>query len=214
MCLLDICTLATYAFQISLICFFPVPSAGSTVEMLFKVRKDNNFSKNHPAKSASRSILTTIAMITATLVAATFSLVPLICIIFPRVVNYLFPFMRVLPDTLTIISVALLILGNILTFVAVRTLRSHVSFHPFGETTRLYTSGIYGHIRNPITIGLTSIFAGFLLSLPSAVMLVGFAVFLFNSECRVRMEEVYLQRAFGDEYRQYQNRVGKYFPKI
>ena len=214
MCFLDVCILATYAFQIILICFFPVPSAGSTIEMLFKVRKDKNFSKNHPAKYVGQSIPIAIVMVIATLVVSSTSLVPLISIIYPQVVNYLFSFVTVLPDTMIIISITLLIIGNTLTFVAVRTLRSYVTFHQFGETTKLYTSGIYGHIRNPITVGLAAIFAGFLLTLPSAVMLVGFAVFIFNSECRVRMEEVYLQRTFGEEYRQYQNRVGKYFPKM
>ena len=70
-----------------------------------------------------------------------------------------------------------LVLGNVLTYAAVATLRSHVSFHAFGETTRLYTSGIYGWVRNPITVGLALIYAGFFLALPSAAMLLGLIFF-------------------------------------
>jgi protein-S-isoprenylcysteine O-methyltransferase Ste14 len=210
----DFFILATYTFQIILICFLPVPSAGSTVEMLSKVRRDNSFALNHPAKSAVQSTPLMIAAITATLLVTGTSLIPLITIIFPQVVDYLFPFMKVLPNTLIFISMLLLIIGNVLTFVAVRTLRSHVTFHGFGETTRLHMSGIYGYMRNPITVGLAGIYTGFLLALPSAVMLVGFIVFLFNSACRVRMEEVYLERTFGDKYQGYKNRVGKYFPRL
>jgi protein-S-isoprenylcysteine O-methyltransferase Ste14 len=205
---------ATYAFQIILICFFPVPSGGSTAEMLFKMRKDNDFATNHPAKSVLQSIPMTIVMITATLTVTAAWLIPLTTIIFPGVVDYVCPFVKVLPNTLKISSILLLVIGNGLTYVAVRTLRSNVTFHQFGETTRLHTSGIYGYIRNPITTGLAAIFFGFMLSLPSAAMLIGFAVFLLNSGYRVRMEEIYLRRVFGAEYSRYQNQVGKYFPKI
>jgi hypothetical protein len=41
--------LATYAAQIIQIYFFSVPSAGSTVEMLFKVKKDPARANCHPA---------------------------------------------------------------------------------------------------------------------------------------------------------------------
>ena len=206
--------LVTYAVQIVMIIFFPVPSAGSTLEMLFKVKKDQNLSAAHPAKSILRSVPKMMVMITATLLVTTAACIPLIAFVFPRVVVYLLLFMEVPPNILRILSVCLLIIGNLMTFAAVRSLRSHVTFHPFGETTRLHRSGIYGYLRNPITVGLAFIFVGFLLALPCAVLLVGFVVFLFNSNYRVRMEEVYLQASFGEEYCRYQNQVGKYFPKI
>jgi protein-S-isoprenylcysteine O-methyltransferase Ste14 len=109
--------------------------------------------------------------------------------------------------------IVFLVAGNVLTFVAVFALRSQVTFHEFGETTRLYTSGIYGWSRNPITVGLILIYAGFFLALPSAAMLIGFSFFLLNSAYRIRMEEIYLQRTFGEEYMRYKRQVGKYLPK-
>jgi protein-S-isoprenylcysteine O-methyltransferase Ste14 len=112
------------------------------------------------------------------------------------------------------IAIECLVTGNIMTYVAVATLKRNVSFHHFGETTRLYTFGLYGFLRNPITLGLALIYFGFILALPSVGMLVGFILFILNSSYRIEMEETYLERAFGDEYRQYKQQVGKYFPKV
>ena len=153
-------------------------------------------------------------MVTATITVIVTALMPLITMIFPAAAGYLFPLVKAQPSFLTVISTLMMIGGNILTFVAVRTLRSHVTFHEFGEARRLHTAGIYNIIRNPITIGLAAIFIGFFLALPSVVMLLGVIVFLLNSAYRVGMEEVYLERTFGVEYVRYKNQVGKYFPKI
>ena len=87
-------------------------------------------------------------------------------------------------------------------------------FDEFGETVRLHTSGIYGYMRNPITLGLATISAGFVLARPSVALLLGMTIFLLNAEYRIKMEEVYLQTAFRDKYPQYRNNVGKYFPKF
>ena len=118
------------------------------------------------------------------------------------------------PAVFSIISAGLLLLGNILTYIAVATLRAHVSFHEFGETTRLYTAGIYRAVRNPITLGLAIIFSGFVLARPAVVPLVAMILFLLNAHYRINMEEVYLEKRFGNEYRRYQAVVGKYFPKM
>ena len=210
----DLSILATYAFQIILVCFYPVPSAGSTVEMLFKTGKDSKLLLNHPANSAIQSVPKTIVIITATITVIITASLPLITMIFPPTADYLFLLIKGQPNFLTVISTIMIIGGNILTCVGVRTLRSHVTFHEFGETRRLHTAGIYHIIRNPITVGLAAIFIGFFLALPSVVMLLGVIVFLLNSAYRVGMEEIYLERTFGQEYVRYNHRVGKYFPNI
>ena len=206
--------LATYAAQIIQVCFFSVPSAGSTVEMLFKVKKDPGRSEHHPAAAATRSRLKMAVLIIATLTVTTTALIPLITIIYPPIIKLLGPFMAKSSGIMQTLCILFLVLGNVLTYAAVATLRSHVSFHAFGETTRLYTSGIYGCVRNPITVGLALIYAGFFLALPSAAMLIGLIFFLLNSAYRIKMEEVYLQRAFGEEYVRYKRRVGKYLPRL
>ena len=206
--------LATYAAQIIQVGFFSAPSAGSTVEMLFKVKRDPACADHHPAASVIRSRTKLILLIVATGVVTISSLIPLSAIVYPPVIGLLGPFMAKPSGLMQTICIVLLVFGNVLTYAAVATLRRHVSFHPFGETARLYTSGIFGYLRNPITVGLSFIYAGFVLALPSVAMLIGFIFFLLNSAYRIHMEEVYLQRAFGEEYVRYKQQVGKYFPRL
>jgi protein-S-isoprenylcysteine O-methyltransferase Ste14 len=69
-------------------------------------------------------------------------------------------------------------------------------------------------VRNPITLGLATVLAGFVLARPSAVLIMGWLLFVFNSQYRIKMEEVYLEKTFGNDYLQYKSSVGKYFPKF
>jgi protein-S-isoprenylcysteine O-methyltransferase Ste14 len=206
--------LATYAAQIIQICFFPVPSAGSTIEILFKVKKDPARAHRHPAAAAIRSRIKMTMLIAATLGVAAASLIPLVSIVYPPIIKLLAPSTAKPTGLMKIACIVLLVAGNVSTFAAAGTLRAHVRFHAFGETTRLHTAGIYGCVRNPITVGLVLIYAGFFLALPSAVLLAGFILFLLNSAYRIKMEEAYLQNAFGEQYTQYRRQVGKYFPKL
>jgi protein-S-isoprenylcysteine O-methyltransferase Ste14 len=57
-------------------------------------------------------------------------------------------------------------------------------------------------------------YAGFLCYLPTLVMAVGVAVVIANSRIRIGMEEIYLERTFGDRYRRYKQTTGKYLPKL
>ena len=75
--------LATYLVQAVQIFWFKVPSAGSTLEMLLKVRVDHQVSQNHPAKQILKSKPKVVMMMTATIIGAlTFSM-PLIAQCFP-----------------------------------------------------------------------------------------------------------------------------------
>jgi protein-S-isoprenylcysteine O-methyltransferase Ste14 len=206
--------LATYISQIIQVCCYSVPSAGSTIEMLVKVKNDPERAIHHPAATAiqSRSKVALISMATVSVTVT--SLIPLITVCYPPFFQLLIPLMDHPTDLMKWTAIECLVTGNIMTYVAVATLKRHVSFHDYGETTRLYTSGLYRFLRNPITVGLALIYVGFFLALPSVGVLVGFILFLLNSNYRIRMEEVYLERAFGNEYRHYQRTVGRYFPKL
>jgi protein-S-isoprenylcysteine O-methyltransferase Ste14 len=212
---LDYVIIATYIAQIYQICFFAVPSAGSSVEMLLNRKRKSAFAQRHPAAAVVHSNPKMIGTVSATLTVLILSVFPLLTILFPALNGYLLPFMDVPPpDALSIIGASLLLLGNILTYIAVATLRAHVSFHEFGETTQLYTAGIYRAVRNPISLGLAMIFGGFVLARPSVVMFIGLILFVLNAHYRIKMEEVYLEKTFGDDYLRYKNIVGKYVPKV
>jgi protein-S-isoprenylcysteine O-methyltransferase Ste14 len=212
---LDYFIIATYAAQIYQICFYAVPSAGSTREMFLNRKRKSISQKRHPGAAVIDSTPKMMVSATATLVVLAASMLPLLTILYPEINRYLLPFIDMPPSFgLAIISAGLLLLGNSLSYIGVATLRTHVRFYDFGETTRLYTAGIYRYVRNPITLGLIVIFTGFLSARPSGAMLIGTIVFVFNSHYRIKMEEVYLEKTFCDEYLKYKARVGKYVPKI
>jgi protein-S-isoprenylcysteine O-methyltransferase Ste14 len=212
---LDYFIIATYIAQIYQICFFAAPSAGSSAEMLLNRKRNSALAQRHPASAVLHSTPKMIGTVCATLTVLILSMFPLLTILFPALNGYLLPFLDVPPpDGLSIFSASLLLLGNILTYIAVATLRARVSFHDFGETKRLHTAGIYRLVRNPITVGLVTIFSGFVLARPSVIMLIGLILFVLNAHYRIKMEEVYLEKTFGDDYLRYKNIVGKYVPKV
>ena len=211
---LDYFIIGTYIAQAFQIFFYAVPSAGSTCEMLFNLKKKSGAAKRHPAAGVIQSKPRMVITVAATLAVLVVSMVPILTLLFPELNAYLWPLTKMPSLGLSIISACLLISGNSLTYIAVATLKAHVRFHEFGETAQLHTAGIYRHIRNPITLGLAAIFTGLLLARPSVVMLLGWVIFLLNAAYRIKMEEVYLERSFSDDYLQYKKEVGRYFPKI
>ncbi len=211
---LDYFIIATYIAQIYQVCFFAVPSAGSSAEMLLNRKRNLRSARRHPSAGVVHSIPKLIGTVSATLAVLIVSTIPLLTILFPAINRYLLPFMEMPPpDGLSTISAGLMLIGNSLTYIAVATLRARVTFHDFGETTRLYTAGIYRLVRNPITSGLVTIFSGFVLARPSLVMLIGWILFVLNAHFRIKMEEGYLEKTFGSDYLHYKATVGKYFPK-
>jgi protein-S-isoprenylcysteine O-methyltransferase Ste14 len=212
---LDYFIIATYVAQVYQIFFYAAPSAGSTREMLLNRKRNSSSMKHHPGAAIIDSTPKMIVTAITTLAVLAASMIPLATILYPELNRYFLPFSKMPPASGTaIISTGLLLLGNGLTYIGVATLRAHVRFHDFGEATRLYSAGIYRCVRNPITVGLAAIYTGFLLACPSAALLIGVILFLLNSHYRIKMEEVYLERAFRGEYQQYKREVGKYFPKI
>jgi protein-S-isoprenylcysteine O-methyltransferase Ste14 len=75
----------------------------------------------------------------------------------------------------------------------------------------LVTSGIHGWSRNPIYVGMSLVYGGiaiaarspwaFVLALPLAIVMRYFVV---------AREEAYLERCFGDVYRDYKARVRRW----
>ena len=206
--------LATYLVQALQIFWLKVPSAGSTVEMLSRVQADPVGSRNHPAAQILQSKLSVVLLIAASAITMLVFMLPLIVELFPAVRGMLRP-LRPMPQSgLRIMAVILLVIGNLVSTAAAMTLKRHVTFHDFGEAGSLYTRGIYRSVRNPLSTGLAVMYAGFLCYLPTVVMAVGVVVVMANSRVRVRMEEIYLERTFGDRYRRYKQTTGKYLPKF
>jgi protein-S-isoprenylcysteine O-methyltransferase Ste14 len=78
----------------------------------------------------------------------------------------------------------------------------------------LVTSGLYGWSRNPIYLALFVIVAGYFLLLPtvlSGLLLLGTCVGIWQ---QTSAEEAYLLRTYGEAFRDYARRVGRFLPGL
>jgi protein-S-isoprenylcysteine O-methyltransferase Ste14 len=107
---------------------------------------------------------------------------------------------------------ALILIGSALAAAAIRSFSQAGTPVPTNEPTRaLVTTGVHGWTRNPIYLGLFLVYGGIgvaarspwvlILALPLAVT-IRYGV--------VAREEAYLERRFGDAYRNYKARVRRW----
>ena len=79
------------------------------------------------------------------------------------------------------------------------------------DASKLVTTGIYRYSRNPQFVGWFMILLGISIAGRSGFALVLTAIFaLVIHTYTVRLEEPYLERLFGEEYRHYKERTPRY----
>lgn len=84
-----------------------------------------------------------------------------------------------------------------------------------GEQHTLVIDGPYRWVRHPMYIGFILLsLAIFLLSANVAVGVAWMGVMALIASLRVRAEEAMLVERFGDKYRTYAERIGRFLPKI
>lgn len=83
------------------------------------------------------------------------------------------------------------------------------------ERTALVTQGPFAVVRNPIFSGLMLSAAGIAMLLPNATAIGSFVALVLAIELQVRaVEEPYLLRTHGDDYRSYAATVGRFVPGV
>ena len=82
------------------------------------------------------------------------------------------------------------------------------------RTQHLMTNGPYRYSRNPMLSGTLVYYLGIITILCSWQAVLIFVVVVFIMMVQVHNEEQRLERDFGDEYRNYKHKVGKFFPKL
>ncbi|MGS2809742.1 methyltransferase family protein [Nocardia sp. MW-W600-9] len=83
------------------------------------------------------------------------------------------------------------------------------------ETTALVHTGVFALVRNPIFTAMLVFAAGIALIIPNVVALAAFVLLLVTIEVQVRVvEEPYLGRVHGADYRQYCATTGRFVPGI
>lgn len=89
--------------------------------------------------------------------------------------------------------------------------RAQTSIVPMKPSSALVTSGPYGFTRNPMYLGLAVLYVALALSL-GVIWALAFLPFVIFAVDRlvIAREEPYLERKFGDEYRDYKRRVRRW----
>ncbi|MDQ3936045.1 MAG: isoprenylcysteine carboxylmethyltransferase family protein [Actinomycetota bacterium] len=83
------------------------------------------------------------------------------------------------------------------------------------ERTALVTDGPFSLVRNPIFAGMLPVAIGLALLVPNAVAIAAAVALLVALEIQTRLvEEPYLLRTHGEEYRRYASRTGRFLPGL
>lgn len=116
------------------------------------------------------------------------------------------------PLFLQIAGIILLLAALTLNLLAIRAFKKHRTTHvPFSEPTALIDSGVFGISRHPVYLALVLAFLGLGTVLDAWIITTFAAVLmLVLDRCVIAWEEEKLETTFGEPYRVYQARVGRW----
>jgi protein-S-isoprenylcysteine O-methyltransferase Ste14 len=111
-----------------------------------------------------------------------------------------------------IIAGALILIGLVFGAAGIRNFSRGGTPVPTNEPTRaLVTTGIHGWTRNPIYLGMFLVYGGIGAAARSPWILIFTLPLAMAIRCGVvAREEAYLERRFGDAYRDYKTRVRRW----
>lgn len=76
------------------------------------------------------------------------------------------------------------------------------------------SGGLYRFSRHPIYLGLLMALAGYAVMMPTALSLLLLAAAYWGLRTQTGIEEAYMLRTYGEPYRQYASRVGRFMPGV
>lgn len=79
---------------------------------------------------------------------------------------------------------------------------------------KLVAHGPYTRVRHPIYLALLSFLASLALMVPNWVLVAIWVFSWVDLMRRISREEAMMTQVFGDEYRSYQERTGRFFPNL
>ena len=113
---------------------------------------------------------------------------------------------------LVVLGVAFVLAGILLAMTAIGLFRrAGTTPEPWTSTTAIVTGGVYRFTRNPMYLGMASLYAGLALIADSPVALILLPVVLLIVQTQViAREERYLAAKFGESYLDYKRRVRRW----
>jgi protein-S-isoprenylcysteine O-methyltransferase Ste14 len=203
---ISILVLAAYSTLLLELVVFPIPSEASTYQLFFE---DAASADTGPAIARARGrswIGKTFLYLLPTSLGVVLFLVPPVAVLFPAVIEFLWPLPALQTAPVAWAGGILVVLGRSLTFSSVLQLRG---MHE--KEGRFAGEGLFRFSRNPGLVGMYAFYLGNCLLFPCVVLYAGFVPYVLNMHKRVRMEESQLTRRLGEEYEDYLRRVPRYF---
>ena len=129
----------------------------------------------------------------------------------PHWYKFLMPFWYLEYDILVYIGWALLFLSLVFVWLAQSDMRESWRIGIDEENkTELVTNGFFAISRNPIFLGIMIANVGLFLVLPNAFTLLIIALSTISINTQIRLEEEFLLKEFGEQYKQYQSKVNRW----
>ena len=82
---------------------------------------------------------------------------------------------------------------------------------PTEDKTEMITQGIYSFSRNPAFLGFDLVYIGILIGFGNMILIVITIFTVIMMHLQILQEEQFLEKVFGKQYREYKDKVGRYF---
>ena len=129
----------------------------------------------------------------------------------PEVIIYFEPIDNLKHEALVWTGFSLIHLAFILIFIAQRNMANEWRIGIDSENkVNLITKGLFGISRNPIFLGVILVFIGLFLIIPNAATAIILVSGVLVIQVQVRLEEEFLLKTLGDEYRTYMKKVKRW----
>lgn len=129
----------------------------------------------------------------------------------PDYEKYLLPFWYLENEISSVFGWVLLLGSLIMVWVAQSHMRNSWRIGIDTENnTKLVTKGFFSISRNPIFLGVMIANVGLFLVLPNAFTLLIISLSITSINTQIRLEEEFLKKAFGDEYKTYCRKVRRW----
>lgn len=126
--------------------------------------------------------------------------------------HFLAPIGMLLHPPITDLGALLIAIGlGVLIWAAATFGRVGTPIKPFEESTHLVTKGMYRVTRNPMYLGMVVVLLGIAVLFGTISPFIPIPLFVWLIQTNIiRFEEAALERTFGDEYKEYKQKVRRW----